>query len=986
MIKRLFSFLLASILMACICLSAFAADSQGGSISNTIGNVYNGVSDIQNGVSDPVSWYVSNQIVGDSKYSDGIDLICPNGDYEEHYDDAFSSAVCPYDGEALIIKGNGVTFTPGGGSGNLGTGVGRKDLPGYTGGVSNVNRSGVLMLPMEHDFIATTNNSTFEPSTSASSSYKSVFCPDYKGDYIVADSLGTNIEYSFSCSGNVFSSKMWSSDSSTTFYHGVGVSFKVTAPVDGYYAVYSSPKFSYGGYAPRDNSSYSRKDQEFKWYKGSSGYTSFSRSYYAKGQSIIINARPRIHYTGLWDIGYPSTSSYFYCYGVPTLSVEPVDASSSNISSKTKIVINNNNVKNTWNGNVYVDASNHLTYIFPQYTYINENYEHVTSISENPIIYNSETNQYYTYSPVTNNYYYISYGEKSDPIPTPSPDPDSSNPKPTTKPNTPETAEGGDNNSGKILDVLYKIWDEIKNGFASVKVWSANIQTEISTSFTNFTVKFTEYSNNVKTWFTNLQSSFSASITNLSNSIKLSIEDLNVNIQNYFNKKLPNLPIGNFTIHPDATRRRIIPKMNANEFEDSHGMWIASGSARYNTSHDYYMAFDGTSNCWEVNNTKPSILQIQIPDPENYYIDGYVLASLQYSSEYPKDWILQGSEDGEVWVDLDTQTDQNLSDLKEHEYNLKLNKCYTYYRMYMTNYNSSWNSLSTFNLLGYTADDIDDTTPTPSPSPAPLDPILPETQNLIIPKMNSNTFTDEHGTWIASGSSKYSDVFDFFRAFDRSNSEIWETNVSPSHLQIEIPDPQNYYIDGYIMRISKFTNRYAKEWTLQGSDDGETWDDLDTQKDQNLSDMQEHKYTLTLRKAYKYYRLNMSNYASSMCSLSHFNLLGYDAKDVVTPTPAPTDPPSPSPAPDPGKPDSGDKTNNFWTIIFPNGGGSEDGKKGIFWALVSLILALIAFFANLAVGVSYLFPFLPDGVVMTINTCLIVIFLFTIIKFIMRSK
>lgn len=105
-----------------------------------------------------------------------------------------------------------------------------------------------------------------------------------------------------------------------------------------------------------------------------------------------------------------------------------------------------------------------------------------------------------------------------------------------------------------------------------------------------------------------------------------------------------------------------------------------------------------------------------------------------------------------------------------------------------------------------------------------------------------------------------------------------------------------------------------------------------------------------------------------------------------SPSPAPTDSPSPSPAPDPGKPDSGDKTNNFWTIIFPNGGGSEDGKKGVFWALVSLILALIAFFANLAVGVGYLFPFLPDGVVMTINTCLIVIFLFTIIKFIMRSK
>lgn len=254
--------------------------------------------------------------------------------------------------------------------------------------------------------------------------------------------------------------------------------------------------------------------------------------------------------------------------------------------------------------------------------------------------------------------------------------------------------------------------------------------------------------------------------------------------------------------------------------------------------------------------------------------------------------------------------------------------------------------------------------------------------------MNSNTFTDEHGTWIASGSSKYSDVFDFFHAFDRSTSDFWETNASPSYLQIEIPDPESYYIDGYIMRISKFNNRYAKEWTLQGSDDGNTWDDLDKQTGQNLSDLEEHKYPLTLRKAYKYYRLNMSNYASSMCSLSHFNLLGYDAKDVVTPTPSPGTPDvTPTPVPT-DKPDGGNTTNNFWNIIFPNfsDDGTDSGHKGIFWALVSLILAIIAFFTNMLAGYKYLFPFLPDGVVMTINACVFVLFLFVVIKFIMRSK
>ena len=464
------------------------------------------------------------------------------------------------------------------------------------------------------------------------------------------------------------------------------------------------------------------------------------------------------------------------------------DKSSTNIKTYTRYNITNNNINNTWNGNIYTDNSTNLTYIYPQYTTVNEKNETVTNISTTPIIYNNETKQYYTYDQTTKNYYYITYNTQ----PTPSPSP---TPAPTEKPggsiSTPETGKpGGDaGDTTGILAVLVEIRDNMVQGFLDIKA------------------------------------AFVAGFAELSANFTLAIENLNVNIQNTFNKKFPD----------QSTPETALPS------------------------------------------------------------------------------------------------------------------------------------------------------PTPSPSPAPLDPIIPETQNLIIPKMNSNTFTDEHGTWIASGSSKYSDVFDFFRAFDRSTSEIWETNVSPSYLQIEIPDPENYYVDGYIMRISKFDNRYAKDWTLQGSDDGETWDDLDTQNGQNLSDKEEHKYTLTLRKAYKYYRLNMSNYASSMCSLSHFNLLGYDAKDVVTPTPSPTDPPSPTPAPT-SKPDSGDKTNNFWTIIFPNGGGSEDGKKGIFWALVSLILALIAFFANLAVGVGYLFPFLPDGVVMTINTCLIVIFLFTIIKFIMRSK
>lgn len=192
---------------------------------------------------------------------------------------------------------------------------------------------------------------------------------------------------------------------------------------------------------------------------------------------------------------------------------------------------------------------------------------------------------------------------------------------------------------------------------------------------------------------------------------------------------------------------------------------------------------------------------------------------------------------------------------------------------------------------------------------------------------------------------------------------------------------------------------HPKEWTLQGSDDGETWDDLDTQKDQNLSDMQEHKYTLTLRKAYKYYRLNMSNYASSMCSLSHFNLLGYDAKDVVTPTPAPTDPPSPSPAPDPGTDPTPVPTPGGGTVPAPGGdsnisGGDDEGLFGWIWDLLkdivkSILKAIFKIIANIlgfliwiVERVGLLLPFLPGPAVAALGAGVVLVFVIRIIRFI----
>ena len=116
------------------------------------------------------------------------------------------------------------------------------------------------------------------------------------------------------------------------------------------------------------------------------------------------------------------------------------------------------------------------------------------------------------------------------------------------------------------------------------------------------------------------------------------------------------------------------------------------------------------------------------------------------------------------------------------------------------------------------------------------------------------------------------------------------------------------------------------------------------------------------------------------------------AKPSPSPSPAPS--PSPSPTPDPGetptptpaptdKPSNGN-TNNFWNFVFPGGNddGTENGHKGILWALISLLIAVVTFVLGLGSAYSYVFPFLPAGLVTTIHICVLVLLLFAIIKFV----
>lgn len=495
--------------------------------------------------------------------------------------------------------------------------------------------------------------------------------------------------------------------------------------------------------------------------------------YASKGDKLLLSTKSSSN----------AEDAVFYVYSAPIRVV----ADDKHVK-KNSITFNNN----TWNGNIYVDNSNNLTYIYPQYTTVNEKNETVTNISNTPIIYNNETYQYYTYDQTTKNYYYITYPNQPTPPPTatpsPTPDPDTEHP---------------------VRDMYYR-WILTERRSTDDGGYNAIQVSEL---------EFYDKDKNFISWPSDV-------------SIKSSLDTS-------WNEPITNL-VDNKTNN----------KWGCNKW----------GSGK-------------TGNC---------VIDIYAPNMQvpSYY--SYVTGS-DMPARDPVSWKLYYSFDGLKYYEASSM--EQATDIPTDR-NAKTEK-------WPFNYQSP--------------------TPSPSPTPAPTEK----------PGGDTGDTTGILAVLVEIRDNMIQGFLDIKAAFVAGFAELSANfTLAIENLNVNIQNIFN----------KKFPDQSTPETALPSPSPSPA------------------------------------------------------PTDPPSPSPAPTDPPSPSPAPDPGKPDSGDKTNNFWTIIFPNGGGSEDGKKGIFWALVSLILALIAFFANLAVGVGYLFPFLPDGVVMTINTCLIVIFLFTIIKFIMRSK
>mgnify|MGYP006997983045 FL=1 len=316
------------------------------------------------------------------------------------------------------------------------SGIGRKDLPGYNddNGTPTIGADGFPTL-------------TFKMLLNG-------FSTSFGGTFLYGSPIGSYSNGTYSVSSIYNFTGFYATDNATNYPSGC-VSYYFDAPYTGYYQVTDAPcsveilsknyydnTFSDDNYAGMAQMSYdftySKPSLPSRFYdsmkNGVSRNFKSGKVYIVKGERYFFNFYLETYYQlSSSSSSFPSYYSVSINLPAPTITVTDI-GSIATINKQTNITINNN----TWNGNIYTDNSTNLTYIYPQYTTINEKNETVTNISTNPIIYNNETKQYYTYDSVTNNYYYITY--ETTPTPTPSPSPA---PAPTWTPGGGATRGGG---------------------------------------------------------------------------------------------------------------------------------------------------------------------------------------------------------------------------------------------------------------------------------------------------------------------------------------------------------------------------------------------------------------------------------------------------------------------------------------------------------------------------------------------------------------
>ena len=285
--------------------------------------------------------------------------------------------------------------------------------------------------------------------------------------------------------------------------------------------------------------------------------------------------------------------------------------------------------------------------------------------------------------------------------------------------------------------------------------------------------------------------------------------------------------------------------------------YVVSASGRLNASYAEWMAFDGDkSTAWSGSGSIPAWIQIKCP---NATVSNCVSITTCSSnlSEMPKNFTIEGSNDGVQFDILDTQTDVSWTANETKSFTFENSTAYRYYRLSISATNAHNVSLSelAFGVRKYEYKR------------------LLNKYEYLIPQLTGNTSIDGY---IASASSEYNNNEGAWRAFDKQSSQWTTVNGVNSNVELKIQMPEAIACNLIKVATSDAYNRLPRTFRIEASNDDINWTVLHQELDNaNLSTNTSYYYENPYKQtAFKYYRLYiLTNNGDRFISLQEFQLI-----------------------------------------------------------------------------------------------------------------
>lgn len=117
--------------------------------------------------------------------------------------------------------------------------------------------------------------------------------------------------------------------------------------------------------------------------------------------------------------------------------------------------------------------------------------------------------------------------------------------------------------------------------------------------------------------------------------------------------------------------------------------YVASASTEFSSDYAAWKAFDGSvgASTWATDWANTGWLQVLLPTPA--IVTQYAIVDRGTSAEQPRDWTLQGSNDGVSWVILDCRGGEVWQSSTTKTFPVVTPRSYQYYRLNITKNNGS---------------------------------------------------------------------------------------------------------------------------------------------------------------------------------------------------------------------------------------------------------------------------------------------------------